>query len=158
MNTDIQADSMKSFLELKNVTIVKNLDTIINQSVLFSDINNIDENLKNIFNYNKNTLFLFDSEDYNSAFVHEWYLNSHINGEITSDFNVIYIESTSIVRQFIKRWHKEINNIPVEDYDNKKYEIFLMAIVNDELLTKSDDFDIINQNTILDIIDIFNES
>lgn len=152
MNTN---DTMKSFLELRNVRIERNLAMLINQDEIFNNAENFEYDTKT-FNCGPNTLILFDCVDYNSAFMHEWYLLLHQSGEITSKFNVEYVESTPDVKKFIKRWHSDINKIPVEDYPDKKYEIFMIAIVDGIIYTKSDDFDIINQNTMLDIVEIYN--
>ena len=155
-------NTMKAFTELPNVKIVRQLNEIINVDKLFDSVDNIGWKDGSIFNCSKNTIILFDCEDYNSAFLHEYFLNEHRNGDVPAGVDVVYVESNDVAKKFIERYHKDVHNLPVRGKNpdgtpafGEKFEIFIIAIIDGEVFTKSDDFDFINHNTITDLLDIY---
>ncbi len=97
----------------------------------------------------KNTLIMFDSTDDNSAFLEEWF-NNHKPKK--TSFDVVLVKSSDEIKNFIKEIHG-LFNLPIED-ENKKFEIFLIIIKDGEFYWKSDDYDVIHEQTIKDAIEV----
>lgn len=164
---------LKEFLDLPNVKQINtlaeldenfaNLDELQNTLMMSGDVN------FEMFRAKKNTIVLFDCEDLNSAFLHEWALKyiknlqendeSKVNFSL-DNFNILYIKSDKKIKDYIKVFHKW-NHIPVENFDVKKYEIFVMIFINQagtaEFYWKSDDFDVINDNVVKVGIDLVSD-
>lgn len=154
--------TLEQFLALPNVIEIKTLEEfnekIINVNDLYSHIKLMKEYLpKDVVKCDDTSIIMLDCEDYNSAFLHEYYLEKLSDNEKFKDVNVFYIKSTDKFKQLIKDIHKHVD-IPVNNYPNKKFEIMLMVFkFTDDGITflwKTDDFGVINENDVYEAMQI----
>lgn len=155
------AITLKQFEAIPETVMVNNITDIINTKDIFDKFHMIDDDetiFSSIFNVGREaSMIMFDCEDFNSAFLHEHYYSARFEKVLPKDFKCYHVKSNDFNKQFIKNWHKNIWGLPEDklNLENKKYEIFIILIVNGEIYVKSDDFDIINKQTIVDALDIF---
>jgi len=153
---------VSKLLQFKNVTQINSLEELNNKI----NINLIEEGFEDVeFNLPKKSLFLFDSPDLNSAFLHEWCVNklSTLTDGQLDGFDVYHIPVNDEISKVISKHHKNIGyDWDVKDSKankmnpNPMFKIFMFIVLGEdnEYFWKSDDFDIINENIVTSSIDI----
>lgn len=155
----MKVEKLLKFDNVVSINSIEELKKYINVDSINSGVEEIE------FKTDDNSLFLFDSPDLNSAFLHEWAVNKleTLSENELQKMKIYHIKSTDEIKKLISQVHLNIGyDWNVQDSKAQKmnpqpkFEVFCIVLISsmDEYFWKSDDFDIVNEQIIQNAIDL----